>query len=246
MKRTIVLAMLILPILSCHAIAFAQESALRKTANESAAKAQAPAAVDKAAVTYKEAVALYWDGRYSEAQAKFNQVQNMSPGYSRTGYYLGRVNEKLSGVQKPPKETAAKMKSAVAEKTDEEAIAKAKLAAEQKAAEEAAAARIAEESAAKAKLAAEQKAAEERALNAKLAAEKKAAEEAAAKAKLAEKSREQKSAPVKLPAQQNFAKKETKVKVKTTAPDDASSREKAKAEASAKAKLAAEKKAAKE
>lgn len=64
-----------------------------------AATAQAPAAAaaaeDAVSAMYREAVSLYWDGKYSESRAKFEQVQKASPEYARTNYYLGRIKEKL-------------------------------------------------------------------------------------------------------------------------------------------------------
>lgn len=74
-----------------------------------AAKAEAPAPVapvaaapaaagtgeDVVSRTYREAVALYWDNKYSESKAKFEKVQAASPEYARTSYYLGRIKEKM-------------------------------------------------------------------------------------------------------------------------------------------------------
>ncbi|MCX5678068.1 MAG: hypothetical protein NTY76_03050 [Candidatus Omnitrophica bacterium] len=54
------------------------------------------AAGEEVSAMYREAVALYWDGKYSEARMKFEQVQKASPEYARTNYYLGRVKEKLN------------------------------------------------------------------------------------------------------------------------------------------------------
>lgn len=50
--------------------------------------------VDIVSTMYKDAVALYWDNKYAEAQSKFEEVQQSSPGYARTAYYLGRIKEK--------------------------------------------------------------------------------------------------------------------------------------------------------
>ncbi|GEM_PF-3959020 len=50
---------------------------------------------EEASQIYKDAVSLYWDNKYSEAKLKFEQVQQMSPGYARTSYYLERIKEKL-------------------------------------------------------------------------------------------------------------------------------------------------------
>ncbi|MCM8760829.1 MAG: hypothetical protein NC938_07575 [Candidatus Omnitrophica bacterium] len=44
---------------------------------------------------YREAVSLYWDNKYEEAKAKFEQVQKIASDYARTSYYLGRIKEKL-------------------------------------------------------------------------------------------------------------------------------------------------------
>ena len=55
---------------------------------------EAPAANDEVASMYKDAIALYWENKYTEAQMKFEQVQKMSPEYARTSYYLGRIKEK--------------------------------------------------------------------------------------------------------------------------------------------------------
>ena len=61
-----------------------------------AASARAPAVGEEVSAIYKDAVALYWDSKYSEAKMKFEQVQKASPEYARTSYYLRRVKEKLS------------------------------------------------------------------------------------------------------------------------------------------------------
>lgn len=53
-----------------------------------------PAPSAEVSALYKEAVALYWDNKFSEAQAKFEKIQKESPNYERTTYYLGRIKEK--------------------------------------------------------------------------------------------------------------------------------------------------------
>ena len=55
-----------------------------------------PASGEEVSAMYREAVALYWDGKYSEAKMKFEEVQKASPEYARTNYYLARVKEKLN------------------------------------------------------------------------------------------------------------------------------------------------------
>jgi len=60
--------------------------------------AATPAATGDDAVSkmYRDAVSLYWDNKYEEAKAKFEKIKDMSPEYARTGYYLGRIKEKMT------------------------------------------------------------------------------------------------------------------------------------------------------
>ncbi len=51
---------------------------------------------EEVSAAYREAVALYWDNKYSEAKAKFEKVQKALPEYARTSYYLERVKKKLN------------------------------------------------------------------------------------------------------------------------------------------------------
>jgi len=46
---------------------------------------------------YKEAISLYRYKKYQEASLKFTEVQNLSPGYAKTDYYLGRINKDIYG-----------------------------------------------------------------------------------------------------------------------------------------------------
>ncbi|MBU0895903.1 MAG: hypothetical protein KJ584_04840 [Candidatus Omnitrophica bacterium] len=59
-------------------------------------EAQMIVASEEVSAIYRDAVALYWDNKYSDAKAKFEQVQKALPEYARTSYYLRRVKEKLS------------------------------------------------------------------------------------------------------------------------------------------------------
>ena len=68
----------------------------RHLIDEPTPEIQAPVASEEVSAMYRDAVALYWDNKYSEAKAKFEQVQKALPEYARTGYYLGRVKEKLN------------------------------------------------------------------------------------------------------------------------------------------------------
>ena len=72
----------------------AEKNAKAEAAAPIAAAVSAPASEDVSNM-YREAVSLYWDNKYAEAKAKFNQVEAVSPDYARTAYYLGRIKEKL-------------------------------------------------------------------------------------------------------------------------------------------------------
>lgn len=58
--------------------------------------AQAPAVADQISALYNDAVELFWDGRYSEAKPRFEQIQKLSPEYARTSHYLERLKAKMA------------------------------------------------------------------------------------------------------------------------------------------------------
>ncbi|MFH1753296.1 MAG: hypothetical protein ABH875_03840 [Candidatus Omnitrophota bacterium] len=180
-------------------------------------------------VVYREAVSLYWDSRYNESRAKFEQVQKMFPGYARTKYYLGRLDDKLSAGYKSREEVA---------RTNDMAVKKTVEAREMKLHEEVLRSKLESEIRAKEEASRKARMESDRDAALKAAGEleaKRAGEEADSKAKI-ERDRKaaKKRSAYRVAAQQNFSPKRA---------SEESAEEKAKIELAKKAREEAARKA---
>ncbi len=216
MKNKILMLMIVSMLIYTHASA--QQDAERKiaasgTKSALGANGEISAGESNASAAYKDAVALYWDGRLNEAQIKFEQVQSMSPDYARTKYYLGRIKDKQSSGVKSVEEisrsnfTPAKKMDEISADIKAQADARiAKLESERKARQDTdLKARMERE-----RSAVLEKAAQEEARKTKMESEKKVTEEIAAKPKVAQVVTKpvEKIPAVKVTRKQNFTHKD--------------------------------------